>query len=153
MPAPPPFRAPTLPLQASTPLPLTGSDRPRVAAAVFGAGLDLTESVRSGAGAAPPVIRERFDALERYSPELDRDLDDLTFYDLGDLELDGLPMTAALDAIDAALTHAARVAAVGVVLGGEHTASLGACRGIKRVHPDALLLQLDAHAPTGSDAS
>jgi agmatinase len=32
-----------------------------------------------------------------------------------------------------------------VMLGGEHTASLGGFRGIKRVYPEALLLQVDAH--------
>ena len=32
-----------------------------------------------------------------------------------------------------------------IMLGGEHTASLGGFRGIKRVHPDAVILQVDAH--------
>jgi agmatinase len=32
-----------------------------------------------------------------------------------------------------------------VMVGGEHTASLGGFRGIKRVHPEARLLQVDAH--------
>ena len=31
------------------------------------------------------------------------------------------------------------------MLGGEHTASLGGFRGLKRVHPDAVILQADAH--------
>src|SRR5262249_46103757 len=33
-----------------------------------------------------------------------------------------------------------------VMFGGEHTVSLGGFRGIRRVHSDALLVQLDAHA-------
>jgi agmatinase len=32
------------------------------------------------------------------------------------------------------------------MFGGEHTVSLGGFRGLKRVHPDAMLVQLDAHA-------
>jgi agmatinase len=31
------------------------------------------------------------------------------------------------------------------MIGGEHTASLGGFRGIKRVYPDAVILQADAH--------
>jgi agmatinase len=31
------------------------------------------------------------------------------------------------------------------MLGGEHTASLGGFRGIKQVHPEAVIVQLDAH--------
>jgi agmatinase len=31
------------------------------------------------------------------------------------------------------------------MLGGEHTASLGGFRGVKRVHPEAVILQADAH--------
>jgi agmatinase len=31
------------------------------------------------------------------------------------------------------------------MFGGEHTASLGGFRGIKRAHPDAFLIQADAH--------
>src|SRR3984893_3387777 len=36
-------------------------------------------------------------------------------------------------------------ARLAVMLGGESTASLGGCRGLKRVHPDAVILQADAH--------
>jgi agmatinase len=44
------------------------------------------------------------------------------------------------------MEEAARAARLSVMFGGEHTVSLGGFRGIKRVHPDAMLLQLDAHA-------
>ena len=43
------------------------------------------------------------------------------------------------------MAHAARQARLAVMLGGEHTASLGGFRGIKRVYPDAVILQADAH--------
>ncbi len=54
-------------------------------------------------------------------------------------------MPKALDAISTAMAHAARQARLAVMVGGEHTASLGGFRGIKRVYPDAVLLQVDAH--------
>lgn len=112
---------------------------------MFGAPLDITETFRSGTHGAPTAIRAMSDALESYSPLLDRDLEDLALWDLGDLALAGKPMDAALGDIAAAMAHAASVARVGIMLGGEHTASLGGFRGITRVYPDALLLQVDAH--------
>lgn len=85
------------------------------------------------------------DALETYSPTLDRDLEDLALLDLGDLPIAGQPMHQALDAIADAMAHAASVARLGVMIGGEHTGSLGGYRGVKRVYPNALLVQVDAH--------
>jgi agmatinase len=85
------------------------------------------------------------EGLESYSPVLDRDLEDFVTRDLGDLNLDGLAIPDALDAITAAMALVASQARMAVMLGGEHTASLGGFRGVKRVHPDAVILQIDAH--------
>jgi agmatinase len=85
------------------------------------------------------------DSLESYSPTLDRDLADLLVRDLGDLELNELGIDGAIAAISGAAAYAARSAQLAVMLGGEHTASLGGFRGIKRVHPDAVIIQADAH--------
>jgi agmatinase len=40
---------------------------------------------------------------------------------------------------------AARQSSLAIMLGGEHTASLGGFRGLKRVYDDAVILQADAH--------
>ena len=85
------------------------------------------------------------EGLESYSPVLDRDLEDFLTWDLGDLTLDGLEMPDALDAISTAMAHAASQARTAIMLGGEHTASLGGFRGLKRVFADAVILQVDAH--------
>src|SRR4051795_592657 len=66
---------------------------------LFGAPLDLTGSGRLGTGKAPPAVRRASHNIESYSPKLDGDLFDARFADLGDLELAGLPMEAALAAI------------------------------------------------------
>ena len=116
------------------------------AAAFFGAPLDLTGSFRLGAAAGPGAIRRMSDSLETYSPALDRDLEDLALVDLGDLDLDGAGVVEAVEAIAETMEEAARRARLSVMFGGEHTVSLGGFRGVKRVHPDAMLLQLDAHA-------
>jgi agmatinase len=67
---------------------------------LFGAPLDLTGSGRLGTGKAPPAVRRASHNIESYSPKLDGDLFDAGFADLGDLELAGLPMEAALAEIE-----------------------------------------------------
>jgi agmatinase len=115
------------------------------AASVFGAPLDLTESFRSGARGGPAAVRYMSEGLESYSPVLDRDLEDFLTRDLGDVALDGLEMPEALDRISGAMALAASQSNIAIMIGGEHTASLGGFRGVKRVYPDAVILQLDAH--------
>lgn len=114
-------------------------------AAIFGAPLDLTTSFRQGTDQGPAGVREMSWALETYSPILDRDTLDLRVIDLGDLPIAGSDMEEALQTIADAVEWAARRAQLPIMIGGEHTASLGAYRGITRVHPGAWLLQVDAH--------
>jgi agmatinase len=136
------FAPPATPFLASSP---DSGGATLATAAVFGAPLDLTESFRAGAGAGPAAVRYMSDSLETYSPVLARDIEDHRVLDLGDVELDGASITEALDRISAAMEHAAHRAKLAVMFGGEHTASLGGFRGIRRVHPDAVILQADAH--------
>jgi agmatinase len=116
---------------------------PPVAAAIFGAPLDPTESFRSGAAEGPAAVREFSESLETYSPALDADLEDLTLVDLGDVAARDL--ASGLEAIAAAMEQSLSLARLAVMVGGEHTVTLGAYRGARRVHEDAALLVLDAH--------
>jgi agmatinase len=85
------------------------------------------------------------DGLETYSPVLDKDLEELAVRDLGDLDLSDRTIDQALAQISDAMAFAASQAKLGIMLGGEHTCSLGGFRGLKRVYPDAVILQIDAH--------
>jgi agmatinase len=140
------FAPPATLYLASSPDP-RGASEPhvRAAAALFGAPLDITESFRSGASGGPSAVRYMSDALETYSPVLNRDLEDVRVADLGDLTLDKVAIEPALERISEAMAYAASQAHLGIMLGGEHTGSLGGFRGIKRVYPDAVILQVDAH--------
>ncbi|GAC1402511.1 MAG: agmatinase [Chloroflexota bacterium] len=117
----------------------------RVSASIFGAPLDQTTSFRPGTGSGPQSIREMSWSLETFSPFLGRDTLDLSVIDLGDLVLNDCRMENALDHISSGMEYAARASRVPIMIGGEHTAALGSYRGIKRVYPDAVLLQIDAH--------
>ncbi|MFN8532846.1 MAG: agmatinase [Dehalococcoidia bacterium] len=117
----------------------------RPAVAILGVGLDLTESFRPGAAAGPAAIRDLSDSIETYSPILDRDLEGLAIADLGDLPFDGLPMDVALAAIAEVAERISGQGTLPVLLGGEHTLTLGAVRGLRRHHPDLRVLHVDAH--------
>lgn len=111
---------------------------------LFGAPLDLTGSGRLGTGEAPPAVRRASHTIESYSPRLDGDLFDAGLTDLGDLVLAGLSMDVALAEIEAQ-TAAVLRDGVPVVVGGEHTIALAIGRAVKRAHPDAVVISLDAH--------
>jgi agmatinase len=111
---------------------------------ILGAPLDLTESFRAGTFTGPERIRVVSDVLETYSPVLQSDLDDLPLADWGDVDLDGSTMEDALESIAAAVEVVSRVA-LPIVLGGEHTLTVGAIRGMLRSHPELMVVHLDAH--------
>jgi agmatinase len=124
---------------------------------LFGAPLDLTGSGRLGTGQAPPAVRRASHNIESYSPRLDGDLFDAGLVDLGDLDLAGLPMEAALAEIERQtseiLEHPSPLTPntqhptpnTPIVIGGEHTIALAIGRAVQRQYPDAVIISLDAH--------
>lgn len=136
------FAPPATPFLASSP---ELAPAERVAAAIFGAPLDVTESFRAGAAHGPAAVRYMSDSLESYSPVLDRDLEDCSIVDLGDLDFDSIAVEDGVNFISRAMAHALRSSRIAVMLGGEHTGSLGGFRGAKQLYPDAVIIQADAH--------
>lgn len=113
---------------------------------LFGVPYDGTTSFRPGTRFGPAAIREVSQGLESYCPQLDRDLDDIAFADLGAVEI---PFGAPQPVVDAVLNATQTVLALGLkplMLGGEHSISSGAVAAVAAKHPDLVLLQLDAHA-------
>lgn len=116
-------------------------DRPQVA--ILGVPYDATETFRRGARLAPGVIRWASWSIESYSPVLHRDLEDLPLRDLGDLELPDAPEEMVESVMQALL--ALPEGCLPLLLGGEHTITLGAVRALARRHPSLAVLHLDAH--------
>lgn len=111
---------------------------------IFGAPLDLTESFKSGTAEAPARIREVSQALETYSPVLDRDLTEILLADWGDVSCGRSDVETALGRIEVV---AARAIDQGLplMIGGEHTATIGALRGVRQKHHQLFVAQIDAH--------
>lgn len=114
-------------------------------AVIVGAPFDGTSSFRPGARDAPAAIRWTSESLESYSPTQRRDLEDIAVTDSGDLDLD-LPAGAAVEIVER-VRHALQDVgdAFPLLLGGEHTLTVGAVQAAFARHPDLAVLALDAH--------
>jgi agmatinase len=114
--------------------------------ALFGVPYDGTTSFRPGTRFGPAAIREVSTGLETYCPQLDRDLEDIAYADIGAVEI---PYGDPEPVVDAVCHATSTVLAAGMkplMLGGEHSISSGAVAAVAKQHPDLVLVQLDAHA-------
>ena len=115
-------------------------------AVIYGMPMDWTVSFRGGTRLGPTRIREVSLGLEEYSPYVDRDLSDVTFFDAGDIPLPfGNPAASVARIHD----YVASLFAAGkfpLGLGGEHLASIGSIRAAWEAHPDLRVIHIDAHA-------
>jgi agmatinase len=116
---------------------------PRPSAVIIGAPYDATATHRPGARLAPPAIRWASDSIETYSPVLQRDLEGLAFTDAGDLDLSGCTPEAMVARVRDAV--GARADTLPVLLGGEHSTTVGAVDALAERYPDLGVLVLDAH--------
>lgn len=122
------------------------------AVALFGACYDGTTSFRPGARFGPDALRAASLGLETYSPAQHADTcEDIDLVDLGNLELPaGAPAPVVERVGEAARMILARGARP-LLLGGEHSVSVGAIHAVAARHPDLVLVQLDAHADLRAD--
>jgi agmatinase len=114
------------------------------AAVVLGVPYDATSTFRRGSALAPSAIRWASQSIETYSPTLRRDLEELRWTDGGNLDVGGAGPDAMVDAVKTAVAEVGP-GTLPVLLGGEHTLTLGAVQALARRHPDLAVLQLDAH--------
>ncbi len=113
---------------------------------LFGVPYDGTTSFRPGARFGPAAIREVSSGLETFDPQLERDLEDLPFVDLGAVAIPYGAPEPVVAAVRRATAEVLRLDLAPLMLGGEHSISSGAVAAVAARHPDLVLLQLDAHA-------
>jgi len=119
---------------------------------IVGAPMDFTTSFRPGARFGPQKIRETSYGLEEYSPYLDRDLSDASFYDAGDLELVFGDVQRSLEIIENAAAEIFSDEKKPLFLGGEHTITYPVLKQAYKKYKDTLvLLHFDAHADLRTD--
>ena len=113
---------------------------------LFGVPYDGTTSFRPGTRFGPAAIREVSQGLETYCPQLDLDLEDLAYADLGAVDIPFGAPEPVVNAVQRATTAVLDLGLNPLMLGGEHSISFGAVAAVANQHPDLVLVQLDAHA-------
>ncbi len=115
--------------------------------AILGVAYDGSTSFRPGTRRGPDGFRTVSEAgIETYSPTQDRDLEDLRFSDLGNLDI---PTAAPEPVVESAYLATQEILAAGalpIILGGEHSITPGPVRAAFEKYPDLAVIQFDAHA-------
>lgn len=120
-------------------------------AVLYGMPMDWTVSFRSGSRLGPARIREVSLGLEEYSPYLDRDLSDVSYFDAGDIPL---PFGNPQDSVAKIYEYVKTLFSAGkfpLGLGGEHLASWGPLRAAWEAYPDLRIVHIDAHTDLRDD--
>jgi len=108
---------------------------------ILGAPLDVTSTYRSGSRFAPSAIREASLNIETYSFRAGIDVEDLKIHDLGDLHVTS-EVDETLKRLELVTKDILSVKKIPVIIGGEHTITLGAMRSLGE---KVALVSFDAH--------
>lgn len=115
-------------------------------AVIYGMPMDFTVSFRPGSRFGPARIREVSIGLEEYSPYLDKSLEDVTYFDAGDLLLPFGNAARSLDMIGDFVKRLLTDGKFPLGLGGEHLVSWPIIREMYARYPDLAVIHIDAHA-------
>lgn len=107
---------------------------------IFGVPFDGTTSFKAGCRDAPLAIRQVSYNIESYLPFHDLELTDVAFHDMGDMFIDCLPDLVTKQVEDA-ISDLMKDEKIPVMIGGEHSVTIGAVRALK----PKWYVVLDAH--------
>jgi agmatinase len=116
-------------------------------AAILPVPYDRTATWKKGAARAPEAILEASHHIERYDVVTGVEPCQWGIATLDPVDFDGPPEELA-DRVDDRVTDVIERGVLPVVLGGDHSISIGAIRAAARLVPDVTVLQLDAHTDT-----
>jgi agmatinase len=112
---------------------------------LYGMPMDWTVSYRPGSRFGPARIREVSIGLEEYSPYLDRELDEVKYYDAGDIPLPFGNPQRSLDLIEEFVDQVLDAGKFPLGMGGEHLVSWPVMKAVYKKYPDLAIIHMDAH--------
>ncbi|ANY66388.1 agmatinase [Paenibacillus algorifonticola] len=125
---------------------LSSEDYAASKAVIYGMPMDFTVSFRPGSRFGPPRIREVSIGLEEYSPYLDRSLEEIEYFDAGDLLLPFGNAARSLEIIGEFVRGVLNDGKMPVGMGGEHLVSWPIFQEVYAKYPDLAIIHFDAHA-------
>ena len=111
---------------------------------IFGVPFDATSTYRSGARFGPNAIRQASLNIETYSFRCGVDLEDLSLYDAGDLNV-SMDAKETVDLTGLVVEDILAAGKMPVALGGEHTVTLGIAKGLGAKAAETAIVSFDAH--------
>jgi len=111
---------------------------------IVGVPFDATSTFRTGARFAPNAIREASLNIETYSFRTGIDVEDLAIHDLGDLHV-SLDTEKTLYRTELVVKDLINANKTPVILGGEHTITLGCFRSLEAQTQKTAVVSFDAH--------
>jgi len=118
---------------------------------IIGLPMDSTTSYRPGTRQAPYRVREVSDAVEEYSVYQDCSLEEIDFYDAGDVCIPYGNVAESLRRMEQVAGCFLEQGKKLYCIGGEHLVSLPIIRAYHRFYPELRVIQMDAHADLRSD--
>lgn len=109
---------------------------------VFGVPFDGTSSFRRGSRLAPDSVRLAYDNLESFDFQYGVNFPSVPICDIGNMQV-GEDVSDVIDTIEMVTSEIMRDGKIPVMLGGEHSLTVGAVRNIGK---DATMIIIDAHS-------
>jgi agmatinase len=122
------------------------ADLETAAVAVLPVPYDSTASYRGGARDGPQAIINASRFLELYEPDLDAEPAEWGIATLPEMEADIASPERTLERVSTVVGRLADMGKLVVMLGGEHSLTVGAVRAFSQRHGNLSVLQIDAHA-------
>lgn len=106
---------------------------------------DKTTTYIHGTSAGPAAIIDSSKYLERFDEELNQETFKIGLHTMEPLAVEGLEPEALLEKVRVSTADILKANKFPILLGGEHSVSIGAVKAVKEAYPDLSVLQLDAH--------
>ena len=120
-------------------------------AVIYGMPMDWTVSFRPGSRFGPARIREVSVGLEEYSPYLDRELEEVKFFDAGDIPLPFGNPQKSIDMIEEYIDGLLADGKFPLGMGGEHLVTWPVIKAMYKKYPDMAIIHVDAHTDLRED--
>ncbi|RLQ93466.1 agmatinase [Falsibacillus albus] len=114
-------------------------------AVLYGMPMDWTVSYRPGSRFGPTRIREVSIGLEEYSAYLDRELEEVRYFDAGDIPLPFGNAQRSLDMIEEFVEKLLNDNKFPLGMGGEHLVSWPVMKAVSKKYKDLAIIHMDAH--------
>ncbi|GIN86466.1 agmatinase [Heyndrickxia sporothermodurans] len=120
-------------------------------AVIYGMPMDWTVSYRPGSRFGPGRIREVSIGLEEYSPYLDRELEEVKYFDAGDIPLPFGNPQRSINLIEEYIDGLLKDKKFPLGMGGEHLVSWPVIKAMYKKYPNLAIIHMDAHTDLRSE--